>query len=136
MELKDFIGEHVLTGCQNGSMPKKDEWQDSNPNTLDFILDDRLFSVVEDPDDGYRSSMGEIIEARPGLEVSNTFEPCKVLGCVRPDGDYEKNDVIDFYDAITGKIVMSIGTENTDDYYPCFVGCFIPENMAINKDRE
>jgi hypothetical protein len=136
MKLKDFIGKHSLTGCQNGSVPKKDEWQDSDPNTLDFILDGRLFSVIEDPSDGFRSSMDEIIENRPGLIVTNIFEPCEVIGVFRPDGSYEKNDVIDFYDVVTGKVVMSIGTENTDDYYPCFVGSFSPENMAANKDKE
>ena len=135
MELKDFVGKHVLTGCQNGSMLKKDVWQGS-ANTLDFILDNRVFSVIEDPEDGYRSSMAEIIENRSGVIITNTFEPCEVLGGFRPNGIYGKNNVIDFYDAITGKTVMPIGTENTEYFYPCFVGSFNPENMAVNKEKE
>lgn len=130
-KLKEFTGIHILTGCQYGTMPKKDD-QESDPNTLDFILDGRVFSVVENPDDGYRSMMDEIIENRLGVQIKNTFVPCEVAGVFRK-GDVE---IIDFYDTTTGRIVMSIGTEKTDVYYPCFVGVFHPENMAINKDKK
>jgi hypothetical protein len=132
VKLKDFIGKHVLTGCQSGSMIKSNLWNE-NSNTLDFILDGKTYSAVEDPDDGYRSAMKEIIEARPGLTVTNTFPPCEVLGVARFDGQYDKHDAIDFYDTTTGKVVMSIGTLSVNDYYPCFIANFKPENMAINN---
>ena len=133
MELSNFLGEHVLTGCQFGTSTITYPWETTDANTLDFILDGRTLSVVEDPEDGWRSSMGEIMVGRSGLVITNTFPPCRVLGVFRSDSDYSVNDVVDFYDQITGKIVMSIGTENTDDYYPCFVACFNPENMSINE---
>lgn len=135
MKLKDFVGKHILAGCQFGTMPKKDEWQDSDPNTLDFILDGRLFSVVENPDDGYRSSMDDIIENRESLIITNTFTPCEVFGTFRPNNSYEDFDVVDFFDIVTGKVVMSIGTASVGDYYPSFVGDFTPENMASNVGK-
>lgn len=39
------------------------------------------------------------------------------------------------YDAdgnINGQIVLTLGTENTDDYYPSFVCDWQPENLADN----
>ncbi len=133
MKLDDLVGLHILTGCQPGTMPKTSEWQDSDPNTLDFILDGKTISAVEEPDDGYRSSMEDLVENREGLVITNTFQPVFVLGTKRKDEDYMKNDVVDFIDCITGKVVLSIGTENTDDYYPCFVAEFTPENMWMNS---
>jgi len=52
---------------------------------------------------------------------------------MRPDDDYEKNNVLDFVDATNGKIVLSIGTADIDDYYPGFVGDWTPENLSINE---
>lgn len=137
MKLSDFIGKHVLTGCQYGTIPKRNEWQDSDPNTVDFILDGKAFSAIEDPSDGYRSSMDEIMESRDISFITNTFEPCEVLGSMRGKSEYgDNNDVVDFIDTTTGKIVLSIGTTNYDDYYPCFEGTFTPENMAINQGKQ
>ena len=135
IELSYLLGEHVLAGCQFGTIPKTSEWQDGEPNTIDFILDGENISAVEDPDDGYRSSMDELIKNRDGLVITNTFQPVRVLGTARANDEYCKNDVIDLIDCVTGKIVLSVGTENTDDYYPCFMGVFYPENMWINANK-
>lgn len=134
MELCNFLGEHVLTGCQFGTATITNPWETVDANTLDFTLDGRTFSVIENPEDGYRSSMDEIVENRSDLVITNTFPPCRVLGVFRSDSPYMANHVIDFYDSLTGKLVMSIGTENTNDYYPCFVAYFNPENMSINGE--
>jgi hypothetical protein len=39
-------------------------------------------------------------------------------------------------DRTTNKLVLEVGTENIDDYYPGFVGRFHPENMAVNCKKE
>jgi len=44
-------------------------------------------------------------------------------------------DIIRFIDKTTGLVVLEIGTTNTDDYYPSFVGIFNPQNMAVNQGR-
>jgi hypothetical protein len=130
LELKDLVGKHVLTGCQYGTMTETYNWGEETSNTLDFILDGRVLSVIEDPDDGYRSSMRGIVENRDGLIITNTFEPCEVVGIA---GTGIEADVIHFYDVVTGKVVISIGTLDIDSYYPCFIAEFNPENMAINN---
>jgi hypothetical protein len=126
MKIEDFKGKHFLTGVEFGEIKSNDKWGD-NANTIDFILDGKTFSAVEDPDDGYRSSMEDIVENRDGVIIKNTFSQIEVLGVIRKD-----EDIIDFIDTITGRKVLSIGTDYSDYYYPSFVCDFIPENMNIN----
>jgi len=135
MELKDLVGGHVLTGCQYGTIAKENDWEYSDSSTVDFILDGKNISAIENSEDGYRSCMDELKENREGLEITNTFKPVKVLGIIRDNDSYQNNDVVDLIDCITGKIVISVGTTNTNDYYPCFEGVFNPENMCLNKDK-
>lgn len=125
MELKDFVGEHFLTGVDF------DSYEDCQ--AVNFILDGQTYTAIEDPNDGYRSNMREIKES--AVLVRNIFTPCRVLGRMKDDSDYEQNDVIEFIDLSTGKIVLEVGTGNTDDYYPYWVATFTPENMAINAGK-
>jgi hypothetical protein len=136
MELKDFIGEHLLTGVDFETEKVKESWGDGyeDCNAVNFILDGKTYTAIEDPDDGYRSHMREIKES--AAVVKNVFTPCRVLGKMKYDSDYEKNEVIEFIDLSTGKKVLSIGTENTDDYYPYWVAEFTPENMAVNAPKD
>lgn len=91
------------------------------------------YTAIEDPSDGYRSSMREIKVSK--VVVKNTFKPVQVFGIMRHDNKYNKNDIIDFYDVKTGKIVLSVGTSDSDDYYPSFVAEFTPESMVLNAER-
>lgn len=132
MELKDLIGEHELSGVSFGTLEITEGYNKGAAcNTVDFILDDETYTAVENPDDGYRSQMKEILHDNTRI-VENRFPPLKVHIVEMPDGKYDKNDGLDFIDSVTGKIVMSIGTENIDDYYPSFVSRFNPENMSYN----
>ena len=132
MELKDLIGEHELSGVSFGSLEITEGYHKGGVcNTVDFILDGETYSVVEDPEDGYRSSMKEILHDNARI-VENKFPPLKVNIIEMPDGKWGKNDGMDFIDSLTGKIVMSIGTEGVGDYYPSFISRFHPENMAHN----
>ena len=129
MELKDLVGLHKLSGVDMSNEKIKDEWGDSfeDCQVINFVLDRKTYTAIEDPSDGYRSSMREIKESK--VVIKNKFTPVKVMGVIRPD---TSDDVIDFFDVKTGKVVLSVGTEHIDDYYPGFVAYFYPENMAIN----
>ena len=130
MELKELIGEHKLSGVEFGEV-KDDYYSDST--VIHFILDGIVYSAVENPSDGYRSSLREIFINKNRNVVKNKFEPVEVLATMRKDSHYENNDVLDFYDIKTSKIVLSVGTKNYDDWYPSFVANFNPENMIINQ---
>ena len=98
-----------------------------------FILDGKTYRAIEDPDDGYRSYLNEIEETDE--KITNEFEPQKVIGKMKENSEYQNNDTILFFDAITEKVVLEVGTDNTDDYYPYCVIYWNPENLSINADR-
>ena len=137
MELKDLVGSHKLTGVDESTESVKlwfwsDELEDCN--VINFVLDGVTYTAIEDPNDGYRSSMQELKVSE--VVVKNVFEPCDVLGVYRDKGKYgDTDDVLDLFDAVTGLLVLSVGTEDVDDYYPSFLAVFKPENMAVNQGR-
>jgi len=96
-----------------------------------YIIYNEIISAIEDPCDGFRSAMRTLIKHR-NVVIENTFPPIKVIGVEMPSDYDRKNDAIEFFDSITGKIVLSVGTENVGDYYPIFISRFNPENMVCN----
>ena len=126
MELKDFVGKHMLSGVDMG--------REGDANYIVFRLDERAYMAIEDPEDGYRSHMNAIYEYE-NYKFKNTFEPQEVLCSYDDGGNNGRNDIIDFRDMKNGKVVLSVGTENTDDWYPSFVASWIPENLEINKPK-
>jgi hypothetical protein len=131
MELKDLVGKHFLSGVDY-SLIKSTEEYGEDCNCIDFILDDVVYSAIEDPGDGYRSYMEDLEINRKDANVANKFKSVEVYIIKRCNNDYKNNDIIDIYDVITNKIVLSIGTDNIDDYYPCYIGEWSPENLSLN----
>ena len=132
MELQDLIGKHKLSGVDFSTETIKEEgWYEENCQVVNFVLDGKTYTAIEDPEDGYRSCMREIKVSN--RRVGNMFEPIDVVGKMKAAGTYT-NDTIEFIDVITGKVVLEIGTDNWDDYYPYWVANFQPENMCINKE--
>ena len=118
-----LLGPHVLTGCDECSEHPLFPYA----NSLAFKLDGVALFAIEDPDDGYRSALSDILVC-PDATISNTFAACDVMG------RYGKEDtLIELVDRITGKVVITIGTDNSDYYYPSFIGSFDPTAMAVNN---
>jgi hypothetical protein len=136
MEIKDLVGIHKLSGVDMSNEKIKEEWGDGfdDCQVINFILDKKTYTVIEDPSDGYRSSMKEIKLSK--VVVKNVFAPIQVYGVLWGEINYNNHDGIDFYDTKTNKIVLSVGTRDVDDYYPLFVAIFIPENMSLNFARK
>lgn len=136
-ELKDLIGVHVLTGVDYSEAERvRDRWApdiETNASVLRFILDGVTFRATEDPDDGYRSSMREIgVSLDP---VKNVFAPCTVLCRYLDSRAGGASNLIEMLDTTTGKQVLCVGTDNSDDYYPSFTANFLPEHMAVNLPK-
>jgi len=135
MELSDLVGHHLLTGVDNDREEIKREYEDTfdDCEVMRLCLDGVVYCAIEDPEDGYRSSMKEL-KILDNAQMSNVFEPVAVVGVHRTEGrGYEEDDVLELIDAYTGKVVVQVGTKNTNDYYPYFVNSFHPENMRINQ---
>jgi hypothetical protein len=134
MELNELVGKHILSGVDmsNESILS---WGDcyENCQVIRFVLDGKTYMAVEDPNDGYRSSMRNIEES--DSVVSNTFPGVEVMAFMKKDAAYGNDDVLELMDTKNGKTILSVGTGNFDDYYPYWVAEFTPENMAINQGR-
>ncbi len=133
MELKELTGEHLLDAVDFSNEQVKtwgEQYEDCQ--VMRFRLDDHVYVAVEDPDDGYRSHMNDLTIAEDAT-MKNTFAPVRVIGRHREKGSYgDVDDVLELIDVDTGNVVLEVGTENTNDYYPCFVAAFHPEAMTPN----
>lgn len=143
ISLTDLVGEFELSGVSRDNAQMSNEWDENqyeDCQIMSFILNGVTFTAVESPDDGYRSHMRNILVER--FFVSNKFQPVKVYTIYRTNNNhiqddgwmlYEECDILEFYDKENNKLIMRIGTKNTDSFYPYFVAEWIPENMAINS---
>ena len=126
-----LAGSHVLSGVE---ICQVDSYNVSgikgSVGCIKFTLDGVTYRALENPSDGYRSWMEE-------LETTN--ESCKyklpntdVVCMVNTSGD---GLFLEFVDVVNGKIFMRIGTSNYNDYYPCCVFEYTPENLHYNKSE-
>jgi hypothetical protein len=133
VEFSSLVGEHALDGVDMDTAQVKRWYGDAMEaaNVIRFRLDGKVYMAVEDPDDGYRSTMKKLILCDE--PIKNAFQPCRVLARLNDKGDYHANDTLELIDVVTGKVVLRVGTDNSDDYYPWFVAEWTPENMAVNR---
>lgn len=138
MELKDLVGTTILQGCEWGK-GEHVRWNNEveTVDVIHFQLGPTTYSMYEDPDDGYRSHLGEIKVDRH--EIRNTFAPCIVVCTHRttaktPYDDDKAVDILEIRCAETGKLIIEVGTDNADDYYPSCVMSFAPENLIHNQN--
>jgi len=135
MELKDIPeGEHLLTGAETHVIGTS---EGEDVNAISFILDGITYTVEEDAEDGYRSSAGTIKEN--DYVVKNIFPACRVDVIHKEVSENGNCEIIELRDTTTKKVVLEVGTDNSDDYYPSYVSSFMPEAMAeesIRKLRE
>lgn len=119
-----LIGKHTLTAVDNFSASVKAYPKLDNCQVLNFELDGVTYTAVEDPDDGYRSMLGDIIVTN--YKVPNQFPPIVVEGSL---GTPDRPCLLVL--SFCGKPVVTLGTDNSEDYYPSFVADFQPENMIF-----
>jgi hypothetical protein len=132
VDLDSLAGEHVLDAVDESVESMKASYGSrfEDCSLIRFRLDGKVYTAIEDPDDGYRSCLGSLILS-PDTAMKNVFPPIQVVATKKEPGRYD-DDVMQFVDAVTGKVVMEIGTADTGDYYPSFVGYFNPAAMAVN----
>ena len=136
MELKDLVGNHLMTGIETGTA-KRNCWGDKliNCNYVKFRLDGITYMAVEDPEDGYRSCCEELEIVD---EECKTALPAILVECKMREDAYanswceEKNDILEFYDVANKQMFMAVGTGNIADYYPYFVFEYTPELLSCN----
>jgi len=138
VELDSLVGEHILDAVDISVDSVKDTYGDYfvDCELVRFRIDGNVYTAIEDPSDGYRSSLRSLIIS-PNDEMRNVFPAVRVLARKKDNSDRYggSNDTLQFIDLVTGKTVLEVGTDNSDNYYPSFVGAFWPENMATNASQ-
>lgn len=131
IELNIKQGRGFLEGICDYTMEAKDDWE-CDYNGYIFRLNGQNYVVWENPCDGYRSYCDIRLTDVP---CKNTFPPQEVFvqSYNQENRDNETNQGILIYNIDDGSLILKIGTDNYDDYYPCAVMEFHPENLPINK---
>jgi hypothetical protein len=132
--LESLCGEHLLSGVDFSERTVERYGSTETVNVCRFRLDGTTYVAMEDPADGYRSSMGSLTtEEGP---TTNEWSPVRVVGSMSAGGDYgQTNETLELRDVVTGETVLRVGTDNTEDYYPWWVAEFDPTALAHNKDK-
>ena len=133
VDFEELLGEHELSGCDFDStnLSEKHGYRMSDSQVMRFRLDGKVYVAVEDPEDGYRSCMDSLLRTED--EIKNTFPPCAVIGRRRKNTEYEIMDAVELVNALTLKVVLVVGTGNSEDYYPYFLAEFNPEELTCNQ---
>jgi hypothetical protein len=131
---ESLVGEHELDAVDESTEQVKKWYGDTfeSANCIRFRLDGKVYTGIEDPSDGYRSSMEKLFVSADTM--TNVFKPVRVLARIRTEYEHGGvSDVLQLLDMANGKVILEVGTDNTDDYYPVFVASWKPENMAANN---
>lgn len=118
----DLVGTHYLTGFDVSTEKNTGYFSDRYCDAFIFELDGITYKAIEDPDDGYRSYLGNFMIVKE--QCKNKIPTHKVIGKLNTS-----SDIIDFYDYITKENVLSIGTDHSDNYYPFCIMEWCPESF-------
>ncbi len=128
MNITDFVGKHKLSGVDFGTLDS-DGWNKGDDTLcVIFVLDGIKYMAQEDPDDGWRSYCEEIQIVQN--EVKNIFEPVDVI-C--RTSNRHGDSVLQVIDMKTNKTVLLVGTDYSEDWYPCCIMSYSPENLCLNN---
>ena len=129
-------GIHLLSGVENVIISGQDVWCSEDINGVALIIDGITYVAYEDPDDGYRS-YGSFY--RSNVEVKNTF-PAQRVEAVNIEWDAvddygweSTGEKLILIDCVTHEVILEVGTDTSDHYYPMAIFHWYPENMAINR---
>ena len=130
MTLKDLVGEHVFTGIELGrTVINRCPYREVK--YIKFELDNISYIALEDPGDDYRSYMDEVKTCNISPEYKTP--PIEVMCIYKDENEYGwKSDLLQFVDKKNGKVFLTIGTRNIDDYYLTFVFGSVLENLVVN----
>lgn len=132
-------GVHYLSGFDEITV---NTWHE-DANGVALCIDGVYYGAHEDPDDGYRS-YGCFYKIESDFKGTNKFPPQKVIvKNVHDTASEEVNGMILWeldYKGVKitnedGELILEVGTDYADSYYPRAYCHWHPENLPINKDR-
>jgi hypothetical protein len=110
-----------------------------------FKIGNYIFEAKEDDNDGYRSGLGDVVEVTSGTFSSQPLAKVKIeeVNSRIAINHFNMDSGFVLMDVNTHQILVAFGTDNEDDYYPCYVfeallaPSFqerIPENNMTTQD--
>ena len=93
----------------------------------EFQLGRMIFEVIEDEDDGYRSSLDKVNILTTSAPLGQKLAEIEI----KKIDDAEKR-VFHLCDTEDNDIWLEFGTDNWDDYYPCYL-IFIQNKILISN---
>lgn len=127
MKLEDLCGDRTLNAIRTDVRHPFD----ADANGVAIELDNHVIFIFEDPSDGYRSSA-----ATPLFGLGSLYEyaatPVYIRVPVTVAMRTGTSEGIQLTDRRNGKVVLEVGTDNTDDYYPSYICNWMPQNIAEN----
>ena len=127
-------GKHKFSGIEPYARPS-DYWGECEGYYI--VIDDTVYAFERDPDDGGRSYGNLYIPENISVnDIKNRFPAEDVIITLynRDKSDsYEDKRFYTIVNAETGKVILKIGTDYTESYYPVAICHYYPENIAINQ---
>jgi len=116
---------------------------DPHAHGVALDLDDVSVFIFEDPSDGYRSSCnqpmvipGSLYQFADRIDYINV--PVRITRWTVSEylGRNEQADGLEFRDRRNDLLILRVGTDHADDYYPSYTCQWHPENIAENMAKK
>lgn len=138
IQLADLLGLHALHGIARDVITAM---YGDTVQRVALLVDDFVVELCEDENDGYRSSLGSIrrwqsvsryIAEHDDVSFAPIHPPLIVMIRHRKVAEHSgEADAIYAIDERTGLVVLDIGTDQVDDYYPSFVFSWDPAGWPL-----
>lgn len=130
-------GRHMLSGVGDTTIENYRGYEDTEV-TL-FCIDGETWGMYIDPDDGYRSYSSVLLYPEERCQTMFEPQPVDISFNHTEFSEYDGGtmyirDIMTIKDAINGKVIVEIGTDSYDSYYPTGFFHYYPENMEVNKN--
>lgn len=96
-------------------------------------LDDFVIEIMEDPDDGYRSMLGEVIPRSKHIGLFFREPVAIVTFCKHDEGE---SSGYALRDEEYNHLWLEFGTDESDSYYPCFYFNYHPRPHYAPKVKK
>jgi hypothetical protein len=117
-------GKHLLSGVE-------EDVDNKDCQRLLIKLDGDVYQFIEDDNDGYRSAMDDENSKIINYKMKNTFNDIEVFIIYVDESNGYDADIIRIYNIDNGELIIEVGTDNIDDYYPSFICNYNAENLGI-----
>ena len=129
---------HLLSGISEITF--RNDYCEEEDGIL-ITIDGKNYFMGVDPDDGWRSygSLFEVTDKDIKQKFSFPAENVQIIPFKKEGYDIDTCECVDKMGIVIrniqdGSIIVEIGTDYSDGYYPCAIFRYYPENLQYNKD--